>query len=170
MRAQSIDSPRSQSGGFTLIELLVVIAIIAILAAMLLPALSRAKLATQRTSCLNKLRQWGIALTMYYGDNKDAIPREAAGTSAALNNWAQVADPLNEDIWYNALPHLLKLRSAGDYFLERDGFYSKDSLFHCPSAKFPDNPTVSQDVYFSFAMNSKLIGSTTQRMKVSSVR
>jgi len=63
-----------KSAGFTLIELLVVIAIIAILAALLLPALARAKASGQRVNCLNNTRQICLAIHMYAGDNKDALP------------------------------------------------------------------------------------------------
>lgn len=73
--------------GFTLIELLVVVAIIAILAALLLPALSAARLKAERISCLNNQRQLTLAWMMYSDDNNGRLPPNADLNGGATNSW-----------------------------------------------------------------------------------
>jgi prepilin-type N-terminal cleavage/methylation domain-containing protein/prepilin-type processing-associated H-X9-DG protein len=87
-------APKS-SAGFTLIELLVVIAIIAILAAMLLPALSRAKAKGLQTNCLSNLKQLDLCWIMYAGDNQERL----------VNNYTQGNGMCGPDAWVTQTPN-----------------------------------------------------------------
>jgi prepilin-type N-terminal cleavage/methylation domain-containing protein/prepilin-type processing-associated H-X9-DG protein len=93
-RAGRSGKPAAGSRGFTLIELLVVIAIIAILAAMLLPALSKAKMKGQGIVCLSNTKQLTLGWIMYVGDNQDRCLNLAQGIDQTLNFMD----------WYNITP------------------------------------------------------------------
>src|SRR5438067_8059771 len=82
--------------GFTLIELLVVIAIIAILAAMLLPALSNAKAKAVQTQCLSNLKQLNLAMVLYCGDNRDRTPARESVSNPNQGIWWYAG---HKDVW-----------------------------------------------------------------------
>ena len=84
MKSQS--PPTKRTAAFTLIELLVVIAIIAILAAILFPVFAQAKLAAKKTASLSNVKQQGLAMQMYAGDNEDGYPTWSEAFGVSTNN------------------------------------------------------------------------------------
>jgi type II secretory pathway pseudopilin PulG len=118
-----------QRWGFTLIELLVVIASIAITAALLLPALARAKEKSRATQCTGNLRQWGLVFRMYADDNDDFLPRRGQGVQALF----QIDRPTD---WFNALPPYFGLASF-QLMLTNDSvpIAHSQSVFICPTAE-----------------------------------
>jgi prepilin-type N-terminal cleavage/methylation domain-containing protein len=131
--------------GFTLLELLAVIATIAILASLLLPILSKAKLKAQRTRCFSNLRQLGLAWEIYFHENGDALVPSF---------------PDAREVWVKgnmAIP-----AEAGDCDLIRQGKlypYARDvGIYHCPSDQgVPSGGTTLPSVR-SYSMNSFMGG------------
>jgi len=158
------------SSGFTLIELLVVIGVIAVLAALLLPVLSKARDSARRVQCLSNQKNWYLGFTHYVDEHEGFIPWEGAEPfgAVALNTWGQVSGTILPDgqrdsaeVWYNALPPLIGQRSAYSYAppSKRKDFYDRGNIIQCPSARFPADAyrLNYQIALFSMAMNSQLV-------------
>ncbi len=142
-------SPRR---AFTLIELLVVIAIIAILAAMLLPALAKAKAKATRTQCLSNKHQIQIACQMYTDDwSNYLVPNAPAGYAGG---WCNGSVNWNVGL-ANILPDYYKTNCLGPYVVNT-------KVYKCPNDTIPSD---NGDRLRSIAMNSAMVGSLPQSVE-----
>jgi len=150
LHCQRTESWEAGGRAFTLIELLVVIGIIAVLASLLLPALSGARARARSLSCLSHLRQWAVGFTLYAQDNEDSVPEEG-------NIGARIDHTQNTSAWYNEVASSINETSLALLYLNNQPPQPADSsLFSCPTSPRPAFAPSLSKAFFMYGMNGRL--------------
>jgi prepilin-type N-terminal cleavage/methylation domain-containing protein/prepilin-type processing-associated H-X9-DG protein len=147
-----------RQSAFTLIELLVVVVIIGILAALLLPTLSRAKSKGQQTACLNNVRQLQLAWTLYFGDHDNTLPENKMtglgllGCVSTTNSWVVGNTQATEDLGY--------IRMGSIY-----PYTPNPGVYRCPADRStvfgtstPRTRSYSMDAYLNGGLDVRIYG------------
>jgi prepilin-type N-terminal cleavage/methylation domain-containing protein len=137
---------RSQPSGFTLIELLVVIAIIAILIALLVPAVQKVREAAARSTCLNNLKQIGLAAQNYHDSNKTFPPLRLAGGDGWATFWVLIMPFVEQGNLYSQWD-LTKRYSQQTAKAQQTAV----PVYFCPSRRPPQGLSVSEQFYVNDA-------------------
>jgi prepilin-type N-terminal cleavage/methylation domain-containing protein/prepilin-type processing-associated H-X9-DG protein len=154
----ALGRPRGKAAGFTLIELLVVIAIIAVLAAMLLPALNKAKTKAQAISCMNNLRQLTLGWIMYAGENSEKLAPNGDRTSQSNNPNDSRYQP--GGVWSQWCPGLMTVAPSAysNAWIKLGLIYpnvNSDKVYRCPADRsvYPAGASYGRPRVRSMSMN-----------------
>jgi prepilin-type processing-associated H-X9-DG protein len=149
-------SRQNNHTGLTILELLVAVSVVAVLAALLLPAILQARASARRTACVSNLRQWTLAVHLYADTHAGRLPYRGQGV--------QPTTLLNRpDDWFNALPPLMENEPYSQ--LAARGLYPRvgqSSVWMCPDAELmpptanPKSIPPNYPIFFAYAMNMAL--------------
>src|SRR5581483_616820 len=149
--------------GFSLLELLTVIAMIALMAALLLPVLSKGKLNAQAAYDLNNNKQVLMSMQMYASDNEDFLPQPGWGRDVAC--WAAGADiplggrPADYEVYTNVLPKQLASFEKGQLY----SYLKSPKLLRCPADNVLNHAFLERNIYISsYVWNAAVVGFPTR--------
>jgi type IV pilus assembly protein PilA len=154
MKITSSASKLRRQSGFTLMEILVVIAIIIVIAAIALPVFTKMRKSAYKAHAVGIMKGLASAAAKYAGEHDGQLPAE---DGQGKEDWTAIANPEQENAWYNALPKQMGSKSPADYVREgrTAAFYTKENVLFLPGAGYPESKKMQKPL-FAIAINGKL--------------